>query len=79
MDYDDGLTDKQWEKKLIEYEEGISSPSSPNTSPSGQKRKRSKGKRMDEDMADPYAVEDEESTPGSKRKANGMSLPLPLL
>lgn len=72
VDYDDGLTDKQWEKKLIEYDEGISSPSSPSTpTPGSAKRKRSKGKRIEDELSD---VE-EEDTSSSKRKSSCMSLP----
>lgn len=70
VDYDDGLTDKQWEKKLIEYDEGISSPSTPSTPPPGgsQKRKRSKGRRNEDELSD---IEEEE-TPNSKRKSSCM-------
>jgi hypothetical protein len=66
VDYDDGLTDKQWEKKLIEYDEGSSPPSTPTTG--SVKRKRSKSyKQNEEEFNDSF--DDEVPTP--KRKSSG--------
>lgn len=61
VDYDDGLTDKQWEKKISEYEDSISL----------NKRKRSRGSKQDEDTEDGFEEEEEEDdsreTPSKRR------------
>lgn len=66
VEYDDGLSDKQWEKKLIEYDEGSSPPSTPTTS---SKRKRSKSYKQTEDDFN-ESFDDEIPTP--KRKSSGI-------